>query len=57
VYKAHFKEIQLNAEGHCGAGGLCSCFGKNVFDLQKPKMFNVNKDPQELNPIDENGDL
>ena len=53
MYKAYFKEPQLDSKGHCPDMGLCSCFGDHIVTHEVPKVFEINKDPMERNPIDE----
>ena len=57
MYKAYFKEIQLNSAGHCGNQGICSCFGDHILVHEKPKIIEINKDPEEKKPIDETSEL
>jgi len=54
VYKAIFKQPKLTPDGKCI--GRCQCY-KNLCIYEKPKIFDIDKDPKEMDSIEENSRL
>lgn len=52
TYKIYRRYPKVNADGHCGKGTLCGCFGDDIQEFKEWRIYNLTQDPIEETMLD-----